>query len=241
MNLSALFDCCIQTPERLTSIESWHRHMPFACAIMSMLKPDVFVELGTHRGDSYSSFCQAVVQQRLPTRCYAVDTWQGDAHAGEYDTVIYDELNAWHGPRFASFSTLLRMTFDEALEHFPDGSVDLLHIDGLQTYDAVKHDFDSCMPKLSERAVVLFHDTNVRYDDFAVWKLWAELEQQYPAFEFPYGFGLGVLAVGSEVPAVVLEFLDYARANSQEVIDYFYRHGDAAEVRKKQNEIVRLQ
>lgn len=241
MNLSALFDAHIQPPERLTRIESWHRHIPFACAIVHMLKPAVLVELGTHRGDSYSAFCQAVVQQKLPTRCYAVDTWQGDAHAGEYGDEVYDDLRQWHDVRYSEFSSLLRMTFDQALEHFVDGSVDLLHIDGLHTYDAVKHDFDSWLPKLSDRAVVLFHDTNVRYDDFAVWQLWAELAQRYPAFEFPYGFGLGVLAVGRNVPAEVLEFLRFANAHPQTVINYFHRQGDASEVRKKQEEIQRLQ
>ena len=240
MYLCSQFDACIQPPERLTPIESWHRHMPFACAILHMLKPAVLVELGTHRGDSYSAFCQAVVQQRLSTRCFAVDTWQGDAHAGEYGDEIYADLKQWHDPRYADFSSLLRMTFDQALEHFVDGSVDLLHIDGLHTYEAVRHDFESWLPKLSSRAVVLFHDTNVRYDDFAVWQLWAELAQQYPAFEFPFGFGLGVLAVGSEVPQAVLEFLAYAQQNPREVIDYFYRHGDAAEVLKKTREIERL-
>lgn len=228
-------------PERLTNIESWHRHIPFAFALLDMAKPNVYVELGTHRGDSYSAFCQGVVQQQLPTRCYAVDTWQGDEHAGEYSSEVYDDLVAWHNPRYSSFSTLLRMTFDEALAHFPDGSVDVLHIDGLHTYDAVKHDFESWLPKMSERGVVLFHDTNVRHSDFAVWQLWAELEEQYPAFEFPFGFGLGVLAVGHNVPAAVLEFLEYARNNSQEVVDFFHTQGNAAEIRKTTAEIKRLQ
>ena len=75
-------------PERLTSIESWHRHIPFAFTLLDMAKPSVYVELGTHRGDSYSAFCQGVVQQQLPTRCYAVDTWQGDEHAGEYSSEV---------------------------------------------------------------------------------------------------------------------------------------------------------
>ena len=228
-------------PERLTSIESWHRHIPFAFALLDLAKPNVYVELGTHRGDSYSAFCQGVQQQQLPTRCYAVDTWQGDEHAGEYSSEVYDDLVAWHNPRYSSFSNLLRMTFDEALAHFPDGSVDVLHIDGLHTYEAVKHDFESWLPKMSERGVVLFHDTNVRHSDFAVWQLWAELETLYPSFEFPFGFGLGVLAVGRTVPAAVLEFLHYARSNAQEVIEFFHTQGDAAEVRKTRAEIQRLQ
>lgn len=240
LSISKLRQVMMQ-PERLTAIESWHRHIPFAFALLNLAKPDVYVELGTHRGDSYSAFCQGVLQQQLPTRCYAVDTWQGDEHAGEYSSEVYDDLVAWHHPRYSSFSSLLRMTFDEARAQFPDGSVDVLHIDGLHTYDAVKHDFESWLPKMSERGVVLFHDTNVRHGDFAVWQLWAEIEGQYPSFEFPFGFGLGVLAVGREVPTAVLEFLDYARHNAQEVIDFFYTQGDAAQVRKTTHEIQRLQ
>jgi len=235
------YSAVMTAPERLTNIESWHRHIPFAFALLDMAKPNVYVELGTHRGDSYSAFCQGVVQQKLPTRCYAVDTWQGDEHAGEYSNEVYEDLEAWHNPRYSSFSTLLRMTFDEALAHFPDGSVDILHIDGLHTYDAVKHDFESWLPKMSERGVVLFHDTNVRHSDFAVWQLWAELEDLYPSFEFPFGFGLGVLAVGSNVPAAVLEFIEYARNHSQAVIEFFYEQGHTAELRKTTAEIKRLQ
>ncbi|MCK9534909.1 MAG: class I SAM-dependent methyltransferase [Pseudomonas sp.] len=228
-------------PERLTDIESWHRHIPFALALLDMAKPNVYVELGTHKGDSYSAFCQGVVQQQLPTRCYAVDTWQGDEHAGEYSSEVYDDLVAWHNPRYSSFSSLLRMTFDEALAHFPDGSVDVLHIDGLHTYDAVKHDFESWLPKMSARGVVLFHDTNVRHSDFAVWQLWAELEDQYPSFEFPFGFGLGVLVVGSQAPAPVLAFIEYAKEHSQTAVEFFYAQGNAAELRKTTTEIKRLQ
>lgn len=235
------YSAVMTAPERLTNIESWHRHIPFAFALLDMAKPNVYVELGTHRGDSYSAFCQGVVQQKLPTRCYAVDTWQGDEHAGEYSDEVYDDLVAWHNPRYSSFSSLLRMTFDDALAHFPDGSVDILHIDGLHTYDAVKHDFASWLPKMSERGVVLFHDTNVRHSDFAVWQLWAELEGLYPSFEFPFGFGLGVLAVGSNVPAAVLEFIEYARNHSQAVIEFFYEQGHTAELRKTTAEIKRLQ
>lgn len=231
----------VQAPERLTDTESWHRHMPFAFVLLDLLRPRVLVELGSHRGDSYCAFCQGVVAQQLPTTCYAVDTWQGDEHAGNYGSDILDDLTAWHNPRFSRFSSLMRMTFDQALEHFPDGSVDLLHIDGLHTYDAVAHDFTSWLPKLSERAVVLFHDTNVRHGDFAVWQLWHELREQYPAFEFPYGFGLGLLAVGKQVPAEVLQFIDYATANTQQVIDFYYRLGDAADLRKREARIIALQ
>src|SRR3712207_8094611 len=44
-----------------------------AFVLTEMLKPRLFVELGTHRGESYLAFCQAVETLGLDTACYAVE------------------------------------------------------------------------------------------------------------------------------------------------------------------------
>jgi hypothetical protein len=117
---------------------------------------------------------------------------------------------AAHHRQYESFSKLLRMTFDDALREIPDQSVDLLHIDGLHSYDAVKRDYDTWRPKLSGRGVVLFHDTTVTDEGFGVRQLWAELSRDFPHFNFEHGHGLGVLAVGREQSEGVKEFLHTA-------------------------------
>ena len=194
-------------PLRLVS-SGWTGHVPFGAWLTAVQQPRILVELGSHFGMSYAAFCQTVQNEGLTTKCYAVATWQGDEHAGFYGDSVYNDLAAFNDKHFGGFSRLMRMTFDEAITYFEDGSVDLLHIDGLHTYDAVKNDFESWLPKLSDRAIVLFHDTNVRERDFGVWQYWAEVTKKYPSFEFDHSAGLGVLAVGSNQPAEVRKLLD---------------------------------
>ena len=192
-------------PQHFSVPAPWAGHIPFASWLVAVQKPETLVELGAYSGISYMAFCQAIKEQGLPTKAYAVDTWLGDAHAGAYGETIYQTLQRQHDPRYAAFSTLLRMTFDEALPQFSNGSVDLLHIDGLHTYEAVRHDFETWLPKMSHRGVVLFHDTNVFRDDFGVHRLWAELSVRYPSMQFAHSNGLGVLLVGAQQPPELLQ------------------------------------
>jgi glycosyltransferase involved in cell wall biosynthesis/SAM-dependent methyltransferase len=191
-------------PSRIGAVSAWYGHIPFGHWLVAAARPRILVELGTHNGVSFASFCEAVVRNNLDTKCFAIDTWKGDEQTGFYDEEVFSNLRRFNDERYSSFSELLRTTFDEAASYFTERSIDVLHIDGLHTYEAVRHDFDTWLPKLSDKAVVLLHDTNVRKDDFGVWRLWDELSAEFPTFEFLHGYGLGVVAVGRDAPAEVL-------------------------------------
>jgi methyltransferase family protein len=218
-------DLLFAEPERFSDMGFWHEHIPFAFVLMDLLAPRNLVELGAHKGDSYFAFCQAVVRLGLPTRCHAVDSWHGDVHTSAYDDKVYEDFSAWNERHYASFSTPMRMTFDEASAKFTDGSVDLLHIDGTHTYEAVKHDFETWLPKMSERGVLLFHDSNVHREQYGVWKLWQEISAGRAHFEFLHGNGLGVLITGSAVPQKFLEFAELAHAMPDAVAALFQAFG----------------
>jgi hypothetical protein len=217
-----LIDAATFIPRSLAPPNAWVGHMPFAAWLIRQVTPAVFVELGTHSGNSYFSFCQSVAENKLPTRCYAVDTWQGDDHAGSYDENVFAGVDAHNQHHYAGFSGLMRMTFDDAVGYFSDGSIDMLHIDGLHTYGAVKHDFETWLPKLAPGAVVLFHDTNVRERDFGVWQLWEELQEQYPDnIEFSHSHGLGVLQLDHAPQDRKLTWLSSSCSEKQKLKKYF--------------------
>ena len=127
---------CLQVPERIEN-SCWVEHLPFAMWLTSAMKPRILVELGTYGGASYCGFCQAIAWLGLPTRSFAVDTWNGDPQNGWNGPHILENLRSHHDARYVEFSQLLELTFDEAAFRFADGEIDLLHIDGYHTYEAV--------------------------------------------------------------------------------------------------------
>lgn len=203
-------------PEHLID-SAWHEHAPFAYWIVDAVRPRSIVELGTHFGFSYFVFCEAIARLGLETSAFALDTWEGDDHAGFYSEEVFDRVSQLNERDYRSFSRMLRGYFDDSLDKIPDGSVDLLHIDGRHGLEDVRHDFQAWLPKVSKGGVVLFHDVAEHHPGFGVWQFWEEISSQYPSFAFEHGHGLGVLAVGSDVPIAMQRFLDAAAQRPVEV------------------------
>lgn len=178
------------------------------------MKPKVIVELGCYKGNSLNAFSQSVLEHNLDTKIYGIDMWQGDLHMGEFPEDIFIEVEGFFCRNYPSIVTLKKMSFNDAVNDFEDESIDLLHIDGLHTYEAVREDFETWLPKMSDHGVVLFHDTLVEKENFGVNKFWSEVSTQYPSYNFSFCHGLGVLLVGKQIPTKVEEVIEFAQLNS---------------------------
>lgn len=194
------FDPKFDYEEQFSDADSaWTGHKNFIYDYIRNIKPKTIVELGTHTGTSFFSMCQAAKDAKLSTRLSAVDTWKGDKHTAYYGESVFNRVVAIKNKFYPNQKiTLLRCFFDEAVPKFRDHSIDLLHVDGLHTYEAVKHDLIQWLNKVSKNGVIVFHDIAEKKDDFGVYILWAELKKKYDTIEFYHSHGLGILFLKSD-------------------------------------------
>jgi hypothetical protein len=93
---------------------------------------------------------------------------------------------------------------------------------------------------MSERGVIIIHNTQVFGKNYSIHKLWKEMADRYPSYEFKLGNGLGIIAVGNQCPSVLTDFLEACR-NDATVPDAFQLAGSALfnkyEIRRLQKEI----
>lgn len=198
-------DESFRIPSRIVKPYSWIGHIPFLQWLISVLEINNYVELGVHTGNSYFAACESISLLGIMAKAYAIDSWEGDDQAGYYSEEIYRGVSQEALGKYDNTSIIIRKRFTQAADDFPNGSIDLLHIDGLHTYDAVKEDYLTWLPKMSDIGIILFHDICVKENNFGVWKLWDEISSLYPSYSFSHNFGLGVLVVGKNASSVVLE------------------------------------
>ena len=166
---------------------AWKGHFEFSMFLVKYIKPSIIVELGVDYG--HSTFCLS--SPNIGT-VYAIDCFEGDIHAGFKTTEnIFNDCKT----ELINKSLLLsdniipiKGYFDDVVLTF-DKEIDILHIDGLHTYEAVRNDFEKWSVKTTNNSVIIMHDV-IAYAD-TVGKFFSEIE--YPKFYFTHSAGLGVV------------------------------------------------
>lgn len=195
-----LGDAAYWMPAHYPPVSAWFTHAPFAAWLMSVLRPRVVAELGTHYGFSCFVFAEAAKRLGLPATVYAVDTWQGDDHAGFYDEEVFEYVSRIRSSDYDDQVRLVRSLFHDARPDFADGSVDLLHIDGRHGYEDVLADYSEWRSAVRDGGVIVFHDITEHRAGFGVFQLWDEIAEPGRSFMFEHGHGLGILGVGDVAP-----------------------------------------
>ena len=194
--MASALDLATRPIETLTP-GAWSRLAPAIFALIALLRPRRFVELGSRYGLSFFATNQVMRTLDLAADSVAVDTWSGDPEAGHQGEKVFADFTHLLRTRYPERGFYIRGHFEDAVACFEDGSIDLLHIDDLHTHDAIRVDFETWLPKMSDRGVVLLHNTTAYEADFGVWQLWRELSARHPAANVLHGHGLGIVYVGS--------------------------------------------
>lgn len=181
-------------------------HIPFSRLLVELLRPRVYVALGIGSGASYLTVCQCVAALQLNSVCFGIDPFDDQTWSGVAGADVERRLRPRHDALYGGFSQILAAGFFGAADRVADGSVDLLCINGDLHYSQLVRDFARWAPKLSPRGVVLLHGISAR--GLGAHRLWQELAARHPHFASPHGQGLGVLAVGTEVPQELRPLLE---------------------------------
>jgi len=157
--------------------------MKFAFKLVNILNPKIIVDLGVDYGHSTFSFASA-----KKGIIYGIDSFEGDPQAGLKNTFdIVNNLKNEFLSRKLIINNLnfIKGYFDDVFENFNE-TIDILHIDGLHTIEAVSNDYNKWIEKTSENAVILFHDI-VSYPN-SVGVVFNNIT--YPKFYFTHSAGL---------------------------------------------------
>ena len=182
---------------------AWYGHGPFAIKLIETLKPNVTVELGVEYG--FSSFCFAY--PRIG-KVYGVDWFKGDGNSGIKDPEIvkrslFDLHNRLEQQFGKSNIKFIESDFNDLAKKW-DTTIDILHIDGLHTYDAVKNDYETWIKFCHPESVILFHDTESFKDD--VGRFFNELNGY--KYNRPNSAGLGILTQSKRVFDTISQFIN---------------------------------
>lgn len=168
---------------------AWTGHRSFAEWIVDKTNPEVIVDLGIDWG--FSTFSLALAGKG---KVYGIDLFEGDEHAGRRDTYdsVLSDVDSLKNFGIDNIE-IIKDDFNNVAKSW-DKTINILHIDGLHTYEAVKNDYLTWSKFLSADGIILIHNTQ-SYE--GVKKFFNEID--LPKFEFHHSAGLGVICKNKSI------------------------------------------
>lgn len=189
-------------------ISAWKGHRLFAEWLVNSMKPSQVVDLGVDYG--YSTFVFATAARKngfgLVT---GIDLFLGDPFTGHRNT--YFHVLNWIDKLKLNNLEIIQGDFKEVSMTW-NRPIDILHIDGYHSYEAVYNDFITWEKFVTNHGIVLFHDINVPNPEFGVIHFFRELKGGHKLY-FLHSFGLGIYTKNDELYELI-------KANFSNVYDF---------------------
>src|SRR5262249_28210178 len=164
-------------------------YLPLLFDIVGQEKPRLIVTLGLGDAQPHLTFCQAVLEQNLSSRCIAVRRIRADESA--LDDPAWQSAQNATAELFATVSQLAEADPVKAATDFVEASIDVLLIDDIDSGETMRQELDIWQSKLSANALILLHGTDLDRKD-GPRRVWEKFVTGKAVAYFREGIGLSV-------------------------------------------------
>lgn len=182
--IESLFDLPLMTPR--SSKEGYLHFLP---VLLKMLRPRSYVLLGSGFRASLAALSAAVAEYGLETKVYCIDASQEDLPGADAAAADIRDMNTVPLSE-TPLAERLTLPLSKALEHFKNGSVDILHFEDLGESPDSKNTITKWFNALSPHGIIVFQNI---YASSVIRPYWEELKQSFFSLEFRPMEGLGIL------------------------------------------------
>ena len=172
-------------------ISAWKGHEFFADWLVKYTNPNTIVDLGVDFG--FSTFAFAIPEIG---HVYAIDCFEGDHMTGTRNTE--DSVRQFIADHSFNNITVIKGFFSDVAKSWSQ-PIDILHIDGLHTYEAVKNDFVTWTPFVNSNGIILMHDVCVFQGVRSFYN-----EIALPKAFFPHSCGLGIASQNQNLIEIIV-------------------------------------
>lgn len=165
-----------QTLSNLSSIEGWcsYEKADKMMNLIQEVKPRVCVEIGVFGGSSIYPTAKALSYQKQGV-VYAIDPWSNQAcllgvdpldpnyawwEQVDLEKIYQGFLSMLRSYKLDPYCRVMRMPSTQAIAHFKDASIDILHVDGNHSEEASYSDVQLFFPKVKVGGYIWLDDVN---------------------------------------------------------------------------------